>query len=71
MNWIDALRLISVIGLSYGAWQAWRRRPPAIVHEGRKYHDLGDGRFATPWGRVIKDPALIAALSAKAAAARS
>ncbi|MBX3592923.1 hypothetical protein [Sphingomonas sp.] len=63
-HWVDALRLLSIVGLSYGAWQGWRRRPPALRHAGRAYYRLADGRYCTRWGRVVTDPATLAALSA-------
>lgn len=63
-HWVDGLRVISVIGLSYGAWRGWRNRPPSFLHEGRKYFRLPDGRFCSRWGRIVTDPAKVAALSA-------
>ncbi|RYY27553.1 MAG: hypothetical protein EOP62_06000 [Sphingomonadales bacterium] len=67
-HWIDVLRLMSVIGLSYGAWQGWRNRPPSFLHDGRKYYRLRDGRFCNRWCVIVKDPAKLAALTAASAA---
>ncbi len=62
MDWSDALRLLAVVGLAYGAWQGWRAMPRRIVVARRSYYRQPDGRFATTWGRRVRDPALAAEL---------
>ena len=63
-TWIDGLRLLSVIGLSYGALRGWRKRPQSFRLEGAKYYHLRDGRFCNAWCRIVTDPARIALLEA-------
>ena len=63
-TWIDGLRLISVLGLSYGAWQGWRKRPPSFRLEGVKCYHLRDGRFCNAWCKIVSDPGQIEALQA-------
>mgnify|MGYP006976737582 CR=1 FL=1 len=62
MDWIDWLRVLFIIGMGYGAWEAYRKMPPKIRLNGRSYYRLPDGGFATPWGRRVKDPAIVAEL---------
>lgn len=70
-TWIDGLRVLVVIGLAWGAYQGIKNRPPAVRHNGKKYYPLPDGRFASAWGIVAKDPVVIAALKAEQARQQS
>ncbi len=65
--WIDLLRVLSLAGLSYGAWKGWRKRPPILRLNGAKYYHLPDGRFCNAWYKIVTDPARIAALQTAAA----
>ncbi len=62
MDWVEILRLLAVVGLAYGAWQGFRNMPRPVRHNGRRYYRQPDGRFATIWGRRVKDPGLAAEL---------
>lgn len=62
MDWIDRLRLLALIGMACGAWEAYRKMPPGIRLDGRHHCRLPDGGFATIWGRRLKDPAITAEL---------
>lgn len=62
MDWVDWLRVIALLGMAYGAYVNFKRRPKPFRHEGRVYYPLADGRFCTRWGRIVKDEALERAL---------
>lgn len=61
-GWADGLRLLVVIGMGYGAYVNFKRRPRPFRYEGRACYPLPDGRFCTRWGRIIRDPQLEEAL---------
>jgi len=63
VTWENALRLLVIIGMGFGAWNAWKALPEAVVVNGRKYYPQPDGSYRTIWGRRAKDPAVLEALA--------
>lgn len=66
MTWVDWLRLAALLAMGVGGWRSWKALPPPTVVGRRRYYRQPDGRFYTLFGRRARDPALLAALEAKA-----
>lgn len=69
VEWIDLVRLLALLGMAYGARQAWKALPAPVVHDGRRYRRGPDGVWRGFWGGRVRDAAVLAALDAKVAAA--
>lgn len=64
MEAIDLLRVGVVVGLAYGAWRGWKALPTPVVFDGKRYYRQLDGTYRTLFGRRVRNPELVLALSA-------
>lgn len=53
------LRLLVLVSLVLGAWQAWKAQRPPLRIEGKRYYRQPDGSYRTLWGWRIRDPELV------------
>lgn len=64
MNWEMASRVFVVVSMAGGAWAAWKNLPKPVRLDGRKYYPQPNGGYATVWGMIVRDAALIERLKA-------
>ena len=62
MEWWDILRIVALIGLVMGGWNAFKNLPPSVKYQGKRYFRHEDGMFRRWSGRRVKDVVLIAEL---------